>query len=39
MNGIELKEARARAADAISNLAVKERLGDLMIVEGDRGNT
>jgi len=33
MNGIELKEARARAADAISNLAVKERLGDLMIVD------
>jgi hypothetical protein len=33
MNGIDLKEARIRATDAISKLAVKEQLGDLMIVE------
>ena len=33
MNGIDIKEARIRAADAISKLAVKEQLGDLMIVE------
>jgi hypothetical protein len=33
MNGIDLREARTRATDAISKLAVKERLGDLMIVD------
>jgi hypothetical protein len=33
MNGIDLNEARIRATDAISKLAVKEQLGDLMIVE------
>ena len=33
MNGIDLQEARTRATDAISKLAVKEQLGELMIVE------
>jgi len=33
MNELDLKQARIRATDAISKLAVKEQLGDLMIVE------
>jgi hypothetical protein len=33
MNRLGLKEARIRAADAIRELAQKEQLGDLMIVD------
>ncbi|MBA2784634.1 YrhB domain-containing protein [Mycobacterium canetti] len=33
MNAIDIEEARIRATDAISKLAEKERLGDLMIVD------